>query len=262
MPADSLPFSIQELDARLKPLRHQLSVHPLYTNIRTLDHVRLFMESHVFAVWDFMSLLKALQRRLTCVDLPWIPTAYPASRRFINQIVMGEESDEFEGRSISHFELYLEAMELARADTRRIRNVVASAAHGVEGLHMEQVPAGAREFVECTFQIISSGSIAAMAAAFTFGREDAIPDMFRLLVRSLSAQTNGAVERFAWYLERHIEVDGNDHGPLSLRMVSDVCGSDSILWEEAYRAGEQALQARLKLWDDLLSQIRASDREH
>ena len=262
MPADSLPFAIQELDARLKPLRHRLSVHPLYANIRTLDHIRLFMESHVFAVWDFMSLLKALQRKLTCVDLPWIPTAYPASRRFINQIVMDEESDEFEGRPISHFELYLEAMEQVSADTSTIRNVVASAVYGVEGLPTEEAPAGAREFVECTFQIIGSGSTAAMAAAFTFGREDAIPDMFRLLIRSLNEQTDGSVERFAWYLERHIEVDGDDHGPLSLRMVSDVCGGDPILWEEAYRAGEQALQARLKLWDYLLSQIKASDREH
>ena len=85
---------IELIEAHIAPLRDQLSAHPLYSSISTQEHLRLFMESHVFAVWDFMSLLKALQRTLTCVDLPWVPTPYPASRRFINSIVLGEESDE------------------------------------------------------------------------------------------------------------------------------------------------------------------------
>jgi DUF3050 family protein len=220
--------SIEAIELRLTPLRKQLAAHPLYLRIRTLGHVRLFMESHIFAVWDFMSLLKVLQRTLTCVDLPWVPTPFPVSRRFVNEIVLGEESDEYQGRPISHFEIYLEAMDQVKADTRAIRHVVSCARLGVDGLSFEGVPVAAKEFVETTFGLIHSGSAAAQAAAFAFGREDAIPDMFRSLVRQLNQEMSGELDQFVWYLERHIEVDGGDHGPLSLKMVADLCDDDRI----------------------------------
>ena len=97
-----------------------------------------------------------------------------------------------------------------------------------------------------------------MAAAFTFGREDVIPDIFRELVRDLNTQHPGAFTKFIWYLERHIEVDGEDHGPLSLRMVADLCGTDEAFWEQAAAAAEQAITARLTLWDGILAEITAS----
>jgi hypothetical protein len=250
--------SIEAIEWRLTQLRKRLTVHPLYQRIRTLGHIRLFMESHVFAVWDFMSLLKVLQRALTCVDLPWVPTPFPVSRRFINEIVLGEESDEYQGRPISHFEIYLEAMEQVKADTRAIRQVVSCAPQGVDMLSFEGVPAAAKEFVETTFRVIHGGSSAAQAAAFAFGREDAIPDMFRLLVRQLNQEMCGELDQFVWYLERHIEVDGDDHGPLSLKMVADLCGDNPALWEEASQAAEEALRARFRLWDGVLTQMEAS----
>jgi hypothetical protein len=216
------------------------------------------MESHVFAVWDFMSLLKALQRTLTCVKVPWTPTPFPASRRFINEIVLDEESDEYRGRAVSHFEIYLEAMESVNADTRAICRLVSDARHGMDGLSFEGAPSAAKEFVETTFQIIRHGSPAAQAAAFAFGREDAIPDMFRLLVRQLNKELSGELDQFIWYLERHIEVDGDDHGPLSLKMVGDLCADDPALWNDAVHAAERALRARLTLWDGVLAQIDAS----
>jgi hypothetical protein len=247
--------SIDAIEQRLSSLRKQLAAHPLYLRIRTLDDVRIFMQSHVFAVWDFMSLLKALQRALTCIDIPWVPTPYPASRRFVNEIVLGEESDEYQGRPISHFEIYLESMEQVQADTVPIRRLVACARQGLDRLTFEGVPAAAKEFVESTFQVIRRGSPAAQAAAFAFGREDAIPEMFRLLVRQLSQQIGGELDQFVWYLERHIEVDGDEHGPLALKMIADLCGDDQALWEEASQAAEQSLHARLRLWDGLLAQI-------
>src|SRR6202011_963164 len=122
---------------------------------------------------------------------------------------------EYQGRPISHFEIYLEAMEQAQADTRAIRHLVSCAPQGANRLSFEGVPPAAREFVETTFQIIHGGSPAAQAAAFAFGREDAIPDMFRSLVRQLNQEMSGDLDQFVWYLERHIEVDGDEHGPLS-----------------------------------------------
>jgi hypothetical protein len=248
---------IETLAARIAPLRARLAAHPLYANIRTAEQLHTFMESHVFAVWDFMSLLKALQNRLTCVDVPWQPTQFPESRRFINEIVLGEESDLFEGRAISHFELYLEAMRESGADLAPISALLKQLAAGSGEFDLETcgAPEPAQQFVDSTFALIEAGKLHAIAAAFTFGREDVIPEMFRGLVRDLNAKLGGRFAKFQWYLERHIEVDGEDHGPLALRMVADLCGENEALWEQATRAAESALTARLALWDGILARL-------
>jgi hypothetical protein len=245
--------SVEAIAARIAPLRERLAGHRLYARIQSAGDVRVFLESHVFAVWDFMSLLKGLQRRLTCVETPWHPTAWPESRRFVNEIVLGEESDVYEGRAVSHFELYREAMLEAGADTGPMDRVLRAVGDG-DGdwmTAMDGAPAAAREFVAGTFALIAEGKVHAMAAAFTFGREDVIPEMFRGLVRDLNAQFGGRYGKLSWYLERHIEVDGEDHGPLALRMVADLCGEDERNWDEAGAAAEMALRARLALWDGI-----------
>ena len=253
--------SIEDVQRRIAPLLSELAQHPIYGSIQSLAQLRVFMESHVFAVWDFMSLLKSLQSSLTCVSIPWVPTSHPASRRFINEIVLGEESDEYDGRPVSHFEVYLEAMQRAGARTVVIESLLNAARHtnGTsqplmrEALH--NAPPAARKFVDTTFRLITHGSVAAQAAAFTFGREDVIPDMFRALVRDINCEMGGDLKPFVWYLQRHIEVDGDDHGPLSLRMVADLCGSNAQLWDEAAQAAEDSIHARLSLWDGVLSEL-------
>ncbi len=254
--------SLDYIQSRIAPLQARLLEHPLYASIRTPEHLRIFMESHVFAVWDFMSLLKTLQGQLTCVAVPWTPTAYPESRRFINEIVLGEESDLFEGRAVSHFELYLEAMDEFGADTAPMRALLDHpTTNASTSLHAFRMPKDAtpdaRQFVDTTFELIRSGSVAAQAAAFTFGREDVIPGLFRAMVRELDA-TQGKLAKFVWYLERHIEVDGDDHGPLALRMVEDLCGHSEQNWEEAALAAEAAVAARIALWDGILKRIQQS----
>ena len=249
---------IASIEAHISPLRARLNAHPLYATIRTPEHLRLFMQSHVFAVWDFMSLLKSLQSQLTCTTLPWAPTPFPASRRFINQIVFGEESDLYEGRPISHFELYLEAMQQVHADTTPIRSLLSTVAHGNFAPSTLEAPPAARSFVRSTFYTIHSGNLAATAAAFTFGREDVIPDIFRNLVRDLNASHAGELSKFSWYLDRHIEVDSEDHGPLSLRLVADLCANDELRWQQATDAAEAALEARLNLWDGILAEIQST----
>jgi hypothetical protein len=255
----TLAPSLNTLQARIAPLRAQLANHSLYSRIATAEQLRTFMESHVFAVWDFMSLLKALQRELTCVAVPWQPTPWPASRRFINEIVLGEESDLFEGRAISHFELYLEAMREAGADTRPVQELLLNVSRGCFEPATLAAPPAAKGFVRATFALIDSGEPHRLAAAFTFGREDLIPEMFRGLVRDLARDMNashsGQFRKYQWYLERHIEVDGDDHGPLALRMIQDLCGQDEKRWEEATQAAETALRARLALWDGILAQL-------
>jgi hypothetical protein len=263
-PVVGQPQTIQALEEYIAPLRARLAAHPLYASIQTVEHLRIFMESHVFAVWDFMCLLKSLQRALTSVDTLWVPSRFPASRRFINEIVLGEESDEYQSRPLSHFEIYLEAMERAGADASAISRVIETIRSSPAPTSFEtclsMAPPAAADFVRHTLQVIHEGSMAAQAAAFTFGREDAIPDMFRSLVRDLNATVSGDLSQIVWYLERHIEVDGDEHGPLSLRMVEDLCGNDPELWAEAVQAADTALRSRLALWDAILEQIRPVSR--
>ena len=219
----------------------------------------MFMQAHVFAVWDFMSLLKALQRDLTCVTLPWVPVGDPETRLLINQIVMGEESDQApDGRICSHFELYLEAMEEAGADIRRIQDFMTHLQNGssvTQALEQSQAPAFLSAFVEDTFAFIHAGKVHQTAAAFTYGREDLIPGIFGEIVAGVDATAPGHLGKFLYYLERHIELDGDEHGELGRQMVAKLCGDDDSRWAEASEAATQSLESRLRLWDGIHESI-------
>ena len=250
--------SITRLLEIIAPARQRLVDHPLYREIRDIQHLRIFLQSHVFAVWDFMSLLKSLQACLTCVAIPWVPSPYPKSSRLINEIVLGEESDNFGGGYISHFELYLQAMVEAGADTSAIRTLVGEVkfGHALPGaLSIAGPPAEAVEFVQTTFSFLQLEKPHVTVAAFTFGREDLIPDMFRQMVKDLRRNLE-TVSLFEYYLDRHVEVDADSHGPMALQMVEELCGRDEGKWEEAGLGAVTALQARLALWDGILNRIR------
>ena len=260
MSTTATPARIIQLEERLRPLSLQLAKHRLYSSFQTIQDLQLFMESHVYAVWDFMSLLKALQRGLTSVDVPWVPSATPESRRLINEIVLGEESDVYRGEAMSHFEIYLLAMQSCGARTTSIEQMISQLRGGADLQHTLSTcgaPSAAEAFVRDTFAYISTGDLHTIAAAFTFGREDLIPEIFKSFVRSLDHSLSGQLEPFLWYLERHIEVDGEEHGPMALRMVSNLCGEDEQKWGEAEIAAVSALQSRLRLWDGIADAIAA-----
>jgi hypothetical protein len=246
---------ISYLQRAVEPTRQLLLNNSLYYRLQSLPDLRRFMEHHVFAVWDFMSLLKALQRDLTCVQVPWVPTANPATRRLINEIVLEEETDvDPSGQPTSHFELYVQAMEACGADTAPIQRLVAAVAAGrtiSQALTEAQAPDSVRGFVENTFSIINSGKPHAVAAAFTFGREDLIPAMFRQLVGELRTRFPGQLDLFTYYLDRHIELDEEVHAPLAQQMVRELCGDDPTHWQEAQQVTVRCLEARMALWDGI-----------
>jgi hypothetical protein len=246
------------LIAALRPLQERLAVHPLYQSIRSLAALRLFMESHVFAVWDFMSLLKGLQNRLTCIRVPWIPTGDATTRRLINEIVLGEESDTYEGEPLSHFELYLRAMHSCGAATAPVEKLISRLVSGADLVNaLQEAPKEAATFVRSTFAVLDTGEPHRIAAAFTFGREDLIPDMFSAFVRELDKQLPGQIAPFLYYLERHIELDGDEHGPMALAMMRQLCTTGQQ-WQEAGNAAYEALEARLALWDGIHARILAN----
>ncbi|GAB3870236.1 DUF3050 domain-containing protein [Hymenobacter segetis] len=246
---------IEFLQQEVASTRQLLLNNGLYYRLQTMADLRQFMEHHIFAVWDFMSLLKALQRDLTCVDVPWVPTANPATRRLINEIVLGEETDlDPQGQPISHFELYVRAMEECGANTLPIRRLVAAVGAGrtvSQALTDAQAPDSVRQFVETTFRIIQSGKAHAVAAAFTFGREDLIPAMFRQLVGELRDRFPGQLDTFVYYLDRHIELDEEVHAPLAQQMVRELCADDPQCWQEAQQVTIECLEARMALWDGI-----------
>jgi hypothetical protein len=249
---------VEKVRASIADTRDRVTAHPLYTALDTVDTIAIFAAHHAFAVWDFMSLLKQLQRELTCVLVPWSPRGSAATRRLINDIVTVEESDEIDGEAISHVELYHRAMGAMGADTGpfdRFLGLVSQGEPPVPALSAAGAPAPAIEFVATTWHIIRDLPVHCQAAAFAFGREDLIPGMFDRVVSATRADERLAV--FGTYLRRHIEVDGEQHTPMAMRMLIDLCGDDTEKWEACAEAAELAIGARLRFWDGISAALGA-----
>ena len=239
---------------QVRASRERVMEHALYSEMHTREHLAHFMTRHVYAVWDFMSLLKALQRRVTCVDVPWLPVGSPAARRLVNAIVLDEESDLVDGVIVSHFELYLTAMQEVGADTAPATRFVEGLRGGASveaAMDLAPMPEAARAFVRQTLAFAQHGSVYEVAAAFTLGREDAIPDMFR---RLLAAIPNAP--RMAQYLERHIALDGDEHADQGFALLEALCGESEVRWREAAHASQRALDARAALWTGIAEDFR------
>jgi Protein of unknown function (DUF3050) len=241
------------------PLRETLLKHPIYARVDSLDRLRQFMGIHVFAVWDFMSLVKRLQSEVTVQYLPWMPPARPQVARFANEVVLGEESDLGpDGKPLSHFELYLRAMEEIGAETEGVRAFLARIEQGESwevALRELNAPAGISDFVGETLRCAIYGSVVEVASYFFFGREDVIPEMFKKL---LALWNNGAAEvpHFAFYLERHIELDGESHGPWAQEMLMALAGENEDKWMAATHAARRAITSRIRLWDGVAAHLK------
>ena len=244
-----------KIDNELSKLRFELKNHKIYQTLKSIDQVRTFMENHVFAVWDFMSLIKALQNNLTCVEVPWTPNKNNLAGRLVNDIVLAEESDiDLSGNTKSHFELYLDSMSQIGASTDLINSFILkiieskSYSKSVNEIDINQA---VKNFMDFTFDIIATNKNHVIASVFTFGREDLIPDMFIEIVKKLSSSNEIKADNLIYYLERHIEIDADEHGPMALKMIEELCGNDEKKWEEATTASIEALNMRIKLWDSI-----------
>lgn len=253
--------ALRSIQERIEPLRQQIINHKVYSVINSLEDLRIFMEYHVYAVWDFMSLLKALQINLTCTSVPWFPVGSANTRYLINEIVAGEESDvDSTGQRKSHFEMYLDAMAQCGADTSGINTFI----HALQktgdlpnAYRAAGTPEPAREFVDFTFKIIHSNAAHLQTSTFTFGREDLIPNMFLTMVNDLNRKFPEQLSLFKYYLDRHIEVDGDHHSYLALAMTAELCADDEALWQDAEQASIAALEKRIALWDGAYGAIVA-----
>ena len=247
---------VLQLNAQIEGERQKLLSHPVYSKINDLQGLQKFTQTHVFAVWDFMSLLKSLQICLTSVSIPWVPVGSASTRYLINEIVLGEESDvDEEGIRMSHFEIYLKAMHQMGSDTTSILSLLTKVQFGIpihEAIKSSGFSDNVNKFLDFTFSVALHAPAHVKAAVFTFGREDLIPSMFHKLLEQLNAEFPEKVSTFKYYIERHIEVDGDHHSHLAIAMVSELSGDDDAKWEEACVAAKKALEMRYLLWDSIL----------
>ena len=255
---------IENLKIEVSKYRDQLIKHPIYGNIDSINSLKQFMESHVYAVWDFMSLVKKLQIDLTTTTLPWQPPENNPAARLINEIVWGEETDlDKDGNSVSHFEMYLNAMRQINANTQKIEKLLDRLRGGndiFDTIDRAGLPEYVVNFLNFTFRIIEEGKTHKIAAVFTFGREDLIPDMFISMIKRMNIENERKFDQIIYYFERHIEVDGDSHGPMAMDMIKNLCGSDPLKWEEAISASKSALQKRISLWDGINLQIIQNEK--
>jgi len=247
-------MNTQIVNQKILAYKEQLLQHSLYNEIKTVEDLNCFLEHHVFAVWDFMSLLKALQAKLTCTTTPWLPVGNPEIRYLINEIVVAEETDvDQNGNRKSHYELYLDAMEALGADILPIQNflndVEATKNIFVSIKHSDLHP-NVKAFLDFTFRVIEEGDSHQIAAAFTFGREDLIPEMFTAILKKFQANfPDKDLSKLIYYFERHIELDADEHGPMAMKMIEELCDNDAKKWQEVEEVSIVALQKRIGLWN-------------
>ncbi|TNF56433.1 MAG: DUF3050 domain-containing protein, partial [Gammaproteobacteria bacterium] len=241
----------------IRGLQQRLDSHPIYGALRTTDDLRVFMEHHVHSVWDFMSLIKYLQHAVAPARWPWTPGADAEVQRFINELVLEEETDEAPPNMgvafSSHFMLYLAAMREVGGDAQRMLSFVDKVRdEGIRpALDSGLAPGPARDFNRVTFDLIDSGKSHRVAAALALGREHVIPAMFRAFLERM-AIGEAVAPTFHYYLKRHIHLDEDFHAPLSLRLLEALCGDDPVKREEARQAAIDAVDARLAFWDGVM----------
>jgi hypothetical protein len=238
----------------LKSYQENLSQHSLFNQLTTLPAVQFFMECHVFAVWDFMSLLKSIQLELTGMKIPWRPSSYdPKIVRLMNEIVLGEESDlDFKGEPKSHFELYLEAMNEVGADTFKINNFL-------KALDPSFIPVEVKPFVLNNLKICEESKIFDLVVYFFYGREKIIPGMFEQMIKTLEKNELNC-PTLHYYLKRHIEVDGEDHGPKAKFCLDYICHKFNVSSTHLESKAIEAMEWRKNLWDNIESSLIKMNR--
>ena len=253
-------MTISLINSKIQSHKDLLLHHSLYEKVKTIDDLHLFLENHIYAVWDFMSLLKALQQKLTCTTTPWFASPNPETRYLINEIVLAEESDlSYNGTRLSHFEMYIEAMQSCGANTKEVQAFLQKVVENKNifiTIKQSNLHSNIKSFLDFTFKIIEEGKTHKIAAAFTFGREDLIPNMFTAILKNFQKnfpETN--LSELIYYFERHIKLDADEHGPMAMQMITELCKEDPIKWAEVEEIAIQSLEKRVGLWDAIEEKI-------
>ena len=242
---------------KLNDLKQKITVHPLFANKLEPKHICKFMESHIFSVWGFMSILKSLQKMITPNNLPWMPNKNTKNGlvNFVNEIILCEESDYIEGIGyISHFEIYLLAMKNMGAKTDQLDKLILRIADkGYNEKYLDDVDASdeVKSFLKHDMEVSMNGALPEIVGAFTLGREKVIPNMFSYILPAIKETSTST--HLITYLERHIDIDGDRHGPLSMKLLDASCDKNQL--SLAYATAVKSLELRLLVWDRVYEDI-------
>lgn len=240
-----------EEERQIRALAERAQTHPLFRALDTPARLSVFAEHHVFAVWDFMALLHSVRLGICAGDVRWTPPTDKCSTRLIYEILIEEEAGpSFDGEHRSHFESYLLAMSALGASTCGVAAFLAAVRAGAEpeAVIDAHAPGPAAAFVKRTLEC-ARATLPERVAALAVARERLIPAMFPVLGRFVAPLEGRADLRpFRYYLERHVAVDGTEHGPATGELVARHARGDV----RAARAAREALAARVALWDGIL----------
>ncbi len=242
---------------KINEIKKNIINHPLFHMRFNNEQLSHFMSIHVYAVWSFMSIVKSLQKNLTPQSIPWTPnhSTQNGMARFINEIIYTEESDEISKNTyLSHFEIYILAMRIIGVNTKPILSIVSHFKknnYSRKYINSLNIPICAKHFINHDISIAKSRSLPKIVGVFCFGKETIIPFMFKQIIKAIPKRGNSVLIS---YFDRHIEIDGERHGPLAKKIFSEVCKKKSAS-TLAYLTAIEALKLRESMWDDIYTNL-------
>ena len=248
---------INQIKVNCSSLYERLSSHKIYDSLDSENAIKVFMQHHIYSVWDFMNLLKFLQQQFTCTSVPWRPYKSAKLSRLINEIVLEEESDCIDNQETSHFMYYYKAIETCGFNTDHISKFIIDL-NSVESyqalISQPYIPKSSKRFMNATFDCINNGVIS-VAAAFAFARESLVPSLFEPIIFQLAKTNNPKYDQFISYLKRHVELDGEQHSHLAFDMLSEIVETEQD-WQDVEKSAKQSLESRIAFWDGIHSIIK------
>ena len=254
------------IETRIAPLRKRLRQHRIYESLKSLDDVRRFMEVHVFALWDFMHLVKCLHRAPSTAE-----ATCPPKKRFkksagvqslVDEMVQNYANDLNErGERMATFRMYLDAMEQLGAETKCVASFLGDCGDCGDlragdlgpvvgpSLLSCRAPRGAADFTAYTCQVIDSSKDHKVAASLVFGRQSLIVDALLRALGEVERREGTRVDKFRFLLSKYKSLYANNWPALSYQVLVELCGYSDEKWKEAEEAAVGALKARIALWD-------------
>ena len=233
--------------------------HSVFEALESHYDIRRFLESHAYAVWDFMTLLEAFQNPDGDTQ-PWDPpVGYQFADDFVHRVGFREGDS---GRPRPHFDEYYSAMELLDADTDGIRILLEAIEDGRSAdraLSMANPPVEARQHVQTTLDIAQTGDPTRIAGAI-LARRDIMPDEFSADLNRVLKDTTPRQPDFATVMpdcfaafDQAMEFDWEQYVN---RVVHDVRIDPTDSGRQALMdSAKEMLDARLTLLDGIEDQI-------